>query len=758
MHRYFFTTLILAFFVIHPIYAQQKAIIVKDKKNGDPLLGVNISHDDTGYTTDPQGMFLLNVDKFPVRIVISYIGYNSVHESYNSINQIPEFIYMEETQTELDVVTVTGAKYEQNITRSTVSVDIIKPDLLRSVNAVGSDKILNKVPGVQILDGQANIRGGSGYSYGAGSRVMLLLDGVPALQPDAGFPNWNDIPIENLSQIEILKGAASTLYGSAALNGIINFRSSYAKSEPETRISASTSVFLSPKDKAKKWWGDTLRYESNISFVHKQKFNKLDLIASGMFNRLEGFNQFTTEKRGRGNVNMRYQVTDRLSFQLGLLANIGQSSSFFLWSNPGSGAMRPLNGTVSDRTANRFYVDPSVTYIDAKSNKHKLMARTIYVNNKNNTNQSNKSLNQYTEYQFQRNFEDQKLILTAGAVGAWSKSDSQILGDTTFYSENYAAYLQLDKTLGDKLTIAGGLRYENVGQKSPEFFLGDTIPGGKASDSQLIGRLSANYKLYEYTSVRASFGQGYRYPTLTERFVTTTFGDFSIFANPSLKPEYGWSSELGLKQGLKIGGFEGFIDAAAFISEYEDMIEFTFVFEPTRIGFQPQNVGNTRIAGYELGIMGKQNIFGVPVNIFGGYTYINPIYKNYDSSAQIRNSVSEPINILKYRSKHQFKMDVEAKIWKFKCGISLQKVSHVINVDRAFESVPPVNVDLFGIGIYRDVNNKGYNLLDSRLGFEWGDFVITGLVNNILNSEYTNRPALIEAPRNVALRIDYKLN
>ena len=103
-------------------------------------------------------------------------------------------------------------------------------------------------------------------------------------------------------------------------------------------------------------------------------------------------------------------------------------------------------------------------------------------------------------------------------------------------------------------------------------------------------------------------------------------------------------------------------------------------------------------------------------------------------------------------------MDVEAKIWKFKCGISLQKVSHVINVDRAFESVPPVSVDLFGIGIYRDVNNKGYNLLDSRLGFEWGDFVITGLVNNILNSEYTNRPALIEAPRNVALRIDYKLN
>ncbi len=751
---------LFCFICLHLVSAQttEKQIQLSDEKTKEGLVGVNVQIKNEVLITDDQGFFILKSELLPAHVIISYIGYETYIANWTELTKIPEIIYLKETETALDIITVTGSKYEQNISKSAVSVDIIKTDLLRSVNATGSDKILNKVPGVQILDGQANIRGGSGYSYGAGSRVMLLLDDVPALQPDAGFPNWNDIPIENLSQIEILKGAASTLYGSAALNGIINFRSSYATSTPETRFSASMNVFLSPKDINKKWWGDTLRYENNFSFVHKQKFGKIDLIASGLFNKLEGFNQFTNETRGRGNINIRYRINDKLTLQLGTILNTGKSNSFFLWANPGSGAMRPLKGTVSDRKALRIYIDPSITYIDKWTNKHRLLSRTISVDNKNNTNQSNSSLNQYTEYQFQRKFEDLKLVLTSGLVGSWNKSDSQILGDTTFYSSNYAAYLQLDKTFGEKLTFAGGLRYEYVKHRSPEFFLGDTIPGGKASDGQLIGRLSANYQLAPYSFLRASFGQGYRYPTLTERFVTTTFGSFSIFANPSLRPEYGWSSELGFKQGIKIGGFEGFLDVAGFVSEYEDMIEFTFVFEPNRIGFQPQNVGNTRISGYEAGIMGKLKLFGVPVTIFGGYTFINPIYKNYDSSEQVRNSVSEPINVLKYRSKHQFKMDAEAKLWKFKLGFSIQRVSHIINVDKAFEAVPPVNIDLFGIGQYRDFNHNGYLLLDGRLGIELGKLTITTLINNILNTEYSLRPALIEAPRSVALRLDYKLN
>jgi outer membrane receptor protein involved in Fe transport len=735
--------------------AQNYTITVKDIKTQELLVGAAIEYGDGGFITDIYGKFTIVKPVFPFEIKISYIGYKDQKLTFLTKKDIPSEILMTESETALDLVTITGTKYEQNISRAMVTVDIIKPDLLRSVNATSSDEILNKVPGVQILDGQANIRGGSGYSYGAGSRVMLLLDDIPALQVDAGFPNWSDIPIENLSQIEVLKGAASSLYGSAALNGIINFRSSYATSEPETRLSLASNVFLSPKDSAKKWWGDTLRHETNASFVHKQKFGKLDFIGSAFYNKLNGFNQFTNEERGRANVNLRYRLKDNLVFGLNVLYNQSASSSFFIWENAASGAMQPLVGTVSDRTAKRFYIDPSIRYTDSHQNKHKLLWRTTSVNNENNTNQSNSSLNHYGEYQIQNTLEKLGLTYTAGLVGIWNTTDSQILGDTTFKASSYAMYAQLDKTFGDKLTISGGIRYEYNSQISP---VSVVDPTGKKSDDQVIARFSANYQLYQHTFLRGSWGQGYRFPTLTERFVTTSFGSFNIFSNPALRPEYGWSSEIGVKQGFKLASFQGFFDFSGFISEYEDMIEFTFGEDDRGIGFKPQNIGNTRITGFEVGVMGQLSLFEVPINIFGGYTFINPIYKNYDTSEEIRNSVSESQNILKYRAKHQLKMDIEAKIWKFKWGISLQRVSHTINVDKAFELVPSVNFDLFGIAAYRDLNNKGYYLLDSRLGIELGKFTFTCLANNILNQEYSLRPALVEAPRSFGFRIDYKIN
>ena len=168
------------------------------------MLGVNIVYAGEGGITDENGVFTFTGLQFPATVTFSYVGYNTRELRVGSVSDLPDILYLDASNSVLDQVTVTGSKYEQNVAKSTVSIDILKPDLLRSVNSVSSDKILNKVPGVQILDGQANIRGGSGYSYGAGSRVMMLLDGIPALQPDAGFPNWGDIPVENLSQIEIL--------------------------------------------------------------------------------------------------------------------------------------------------------------------------------------------------------------------------------------------------------------------------------------------------------------------------------------------------------------------------------------------------------------------------------------------------------------------------------------------------------------------------------------------------------------------------
>ena len=66
--------------------------------------------------------------------------------------------------------------------------------------------ILEKTSGISILDGQPSIRGGSGFSYGVGSRVLMLVDDLPMISADAGDIKWNYMPVENLNQIEVIKG------------------------------------------------------------------------------------------------------------------------------------------------------------------------------------------------------------------------------------------------------------------------------------------------------------------------------------------------------------------------------------------------------------------------------------------------------------------------------------------------------------------------------------------------------------------------
>jgi hypothetical protein len=354
-------------------------------------------------------------------------------------------VFLKSAKTILDVVTVTGSKFERNLAESTISLDIIQPQLIRSNNVAKSSDILNKVPGVQILDGQANIRGGSGYSYGAGSRVMLLVNDIPALQIDAGFPNWNDIPIESLAQVEIVKGAASTLYGSAALNGIVNFRTAYATSIPETRIMTSYTQILAPEDEDKKWWEPNSRYQVNASFLHKQKYKKWDFIGSGFFNKLESHLEHTNETRGRLFGSARYRWSDRLIFELAINGNSSEGSAYFLFKNGGSGAFQALPTTITNRNSDRWYFDPSVTYFDKNNNKHRWVWRLNTIRNRNDTNQSNSSFNNYGEYQFQNHYKKWDIVTTAGVVGMHNSTDSQILGDTTFTGTSLAGYVQMEK-------------------------------------------------------------------------------------------------------------------------------------------------------------------------------------------------------------------------------------------------------------------------------------------------------------------------
>ena len=744
---------LLIFCNFSSISAQDLAIEGKitDADSGNPVIGANIYTSETAVVTDIEGYFAISISRGD-SLIISYVSYETLQFSFEDLAGMPQPIEINMVVSEniLSTATITGAKYSQRLSESTVSVDVIKPRLIKNINTVEVDQVLEKVPGVQMIDGQANIRGGSGYSYGAGSRVMLLIDDVPALQSDAGFPNWGDIPVENISQIEVLKGAASALYGSAALNGIINIRRKEVGIEPETEVSLGYTLFSDPNDPVKRWWDDT-PYGLNASIVHRRRVKeRLDVTAGFFYRKLESFNDETFQDRQRVTFNLKYKLSPRTFIGMNSMFNFSESSDFFLWENDNTGAFRPFPGNVSLKRNDRFMIDPYLLFYASDNSKHRLQLRYFDINNDNALNQSNYSQMYYAEYQYQKRFVDLDAIVTGGALYATTDTEAELFGDADFNNVNSAVYLQVDKKFIEKLSVALGARYEYNQHLSPDSFMGVTIPDGKSSDGEMVFRAGLNYEFNPYSAVRASWGQGYRFPTITERFIRTEFSGFGIFPNVNLTPEKGWSSEIGVKQGIRLLGYEGFLDISGFWSEYEDMMEFTLVLIENQIGFQSQNIGNTVIKGLEFSTFGRAFIGDIPINIYGGYTYIDPKYKEFDGVVKAGSSSDE--NILKYRTRHNFKVDVEADLTSFTVGLSAQRVSNMVAIDRALGLLPGANINE-----YRAANDNGYALFDVRFGFNISDVKLSLLANNILNEEYTLRPALLEAPRNYSVRIDYNL-
>lgn len=749
-----FLLVITAFFAFNISFAQTNPGTlkgqVKDKSDQSPLIGVIIEVDSFYAVTDELGEFELSLPAGEYSSKMSLVGYVPLLSKLSiQAGSTTEMIFdMEIAENILTTTTVTSGRYDKPIGEVTVSLEVIRPQLLNSTNTTALDQVLQKMPGVDIIDGQANIRGGSGYSYGAGSRVLILLDDIPALQADAGTTNWNDFPIENISRIEILKGASSVLYGSSALNGIINVLTGYPTEQSETKAMIYYTHFMDPADPAKKWW-DRAPYETGLSILHKRKYNKLDVVLNGFYRNRESFNQSTYSKYGRLSANLRYRLRDNLIIGLNSNFNPGSSSDFFYWKDAQAGAFQPAPDVLNISNRLRFNIDPYLTYFDKAGSRHKIISRYNYIDNRNNDNRSNRSDLYYAEYQYLKTFEKFDLVIASGLVYQGTATTAELYGDTTYRSTNLAAYLQLEKKFFDRLNLSLGTRVEYNEMRSPELVGDFVIPGGVNKQTRPVMRAGANYQLAKYSFIRAAYGQGYRFPTVAERFINTPFGSVNVFPNPALESETGWTAEIGFKQGLQLGNWKGFFDIAGFIQEYDNMMEFVFTVTPDfQFGFQSQNIGDTRIRGVDMNISGAGKIGGLETIILTGYTYLDPRYRTFTEQDSFTSSAKR--NILKYRFQHTFKLDIETGSDRLRAGFSVNYNSNMENIDAILEElVVP------GLKVYRNENNRGFVVVDFRASWKFTrNLKASVLLKNALNREYSLRPGLLEGPRNLTVRLD----
>ncbi len=741
---------------------------ISNGKNNETLPGVNIILDEkTGVNSDLNGFYEIKVNPGKVKLTYTFIGFSTITKTFDVKpgKEVLADIEMFEESMLIEGVVVSAGKFEQKLSDVTVSMSVLKPKTVEDDNTNNMEEALNKVPGLDIRDAQPSIRGGSGYSYGAGSRVLLLVDDLPMLSPDGSAAEWGFLPVENLSQVEVIKGASSALFGSSAMNGVINFRTAYPSNTPKTKISLNTGIYMNPIRKELIWWGEAQPMFGGLNFFHSRIIKKqLDLVVAGHGFNTTGYRQGEQGQQYRANLNLRYRPkkVEGLSFGVNTNFMLQKGTSFFLWKNADSGAWQQTTSSTKENYGIRFNVDPYITYFGKKGSRHSIKTRYFQIKNicRNDPRQTNNSEIYYGDYQYQKIINN-IFTWTAGLSGAYGLSYAQLFGNHS--SANASLYSQLDVKLWKRLALSVGAR--------AEYFRIDTTHS--ESDFSIrtkkdtfnipvrpVFRAGANFQAAKYTFLRASYGQGYRFPSIAEKYVNTDIGGLKIFPNPDLVPEYGWSAEIGIKQGVKFLGWNGYIDLAGFWTEYYNMMEFTFgIFVPKDsmadlkwVGFKSLNVGHARINGIDLTFTGDGRLGNVPTTIMLGYTYTNPIDLSGDTITKSTSS-----NVLKYRYFHSLKGAIEMSFGRFHGGISILYYSKTINIDKAFlgpliPSVP--NSELLpGLKNYWEEHNKGTTVLDVRIGFDITESSdISILCKNILNTEYSSRPGSIMPPRNIAIQ------
>lgn len=714
---------------------------VRHIETQESLPGVHLSvSGNAGTVTDIDGAFILNVSS-PCTLTASSVGfdtYSSVLTILSSDTSI--VIYLSPASTLLNQVVVTSSRYGKELGQLVESMDILTADQLAQQNNTSLDDALERVSGVQIIDGQPNIRGGSGYSYGAGSRVLVLLDNLPILTGDAGYPVWSYIPIEHVEQVEIIKGAASVLYGSSALNGVINLRTAYPGQQPETKASVFGGLYSAPVDSSQHWWSGSQRpWFSGVEVSHRQRLGRLDLVVGGYGYAEDSYLENDYQRRGRLSINTRYRTsTEGLTYGLNANMMSNKSSSFFLWQNAEAGAFQPLPNTMAQNKGFRFNVDPHLQWIRRGQTIHRLQGRYYYSDNQTDTEQSTTSTLLYGEYQLTHPVEKLGVTLAGGLTATYIHTIAELYGDTTHTAGNGAMYLQAEKRWGERVTLIAGGRLERNRINDLE------------AEWRPVGRLGINYKAGAATYLRGSAGQGYRYPTIAEQHVRTNIGLISIFPNPDLQSETGYSVEAGIKQGLKVGNWKGFADLALFHTAYQNMMEFSFGgVDGSLFGFQSINVGDTRINGVEITLAGQGELGPLPLQLMAGYVYIDPTYADFTDN--IDQYSSADYNVLKYRFRHTGTWQCQTGFEKLNVGVAARYYSRMEAIDFVFEQL------IAGVKDYRDNQPAGDWVWDVNADLSVGKHItISAIARNLLNRTYSLRPGIMEPTRSWVLRVAFK--
>ncbi len=592
---------------------------VTDAKTGEVLSYCNVVLDSIakGTITNTHGHFVIYmVPPGRYAVIVSRIGHATFRLEPVTVtpgDTTRVQIALEPVVLKADPIVVTATRVEQTARMAPASVSVVSKEEIGHAEPVTFDAAIENVAGLNAfrstggisvqsisLRGSSDVAGG-----GVGNRVLLLVDGRPALTSDSGGAFWSLVPVQFIDHVEVVKGAFSSLYGSTAMGGVINVitrRPDYASAG---QVQMKLGYYENPPADIRYTSSTPLQSEMVVDYSGKTK--RTSYLVSASRKESDGYAENTgfTFYDLYGKINYDISTERKLEFTLGG----GNSNNDYPHAWLDSAHPLQVREAYSDDRQKKKYASADLLYWGLSGNDIKYSMRTYYYHHEQDSYFNNDDPNQeipFNEpYGMQTQIDGDKIgnilqldahvaerhRIVAGADvqidNVRSAPDSILYGDRQI--NNYSVFLQDDITLLNSLTATLGGRYD-----------WNHVVGGNTID-QFSPKVALVWTLSNQLAVRALYGQAFRAPTIAERYLKRELGGgVDFIPNPDLGPEHLRSSyEAGVRWS-PAAIFD--VDVAAFRYDYEDLIyweEVSAEFGIPSTIYQVRNLNSALMQGVE---------------------------------------------------------------------------------------------------------------------------------------------------------------
>ncbi len=436
-------------------------------------------------------------------------------------------------------VTVTAEKFPVEERESPRFVTVVTAEELRRTGADNVVEALRRIGGlgykafspIGVTHGGMNsevvVRG----IYGG---ELVLVNGVPVQNAASRSYDLDTIPLDQVERVEILKGAASTLYGSDAMTGVINIITKTTTRKPRARVSAEL--------------GDYAYQSHGASFSNR-------LLAAGVqyrhMGRLKAISRsFTKGYRYDQGTTNRYSGNLTLTPLEGLIVDLLGSYD--------TTAFKKIedSGELSKGTDQEYYRFAGDVRWERESLRAKgffnwgYLVRDEYTKPEKPTDKDKHANSGVTaDYRFAAG--PAEITVGGEAVHRWVN----YLNKYGAHQRNdYALFLQAKATLADRLTLVLGAREQWICSDAA----GDDY-------AELLPSAGVTLRVTRALNLFANAGKAFRAPTFNNLYYESSF----LVGNPGLDPEEGWTYEAG----IKLDTDRASLRLAAFRMDYTDKIE-----------------------------------------------------------------------------------------------------------------------------------------------------------------------------------------